>query len=125
MTEGGGQEQRGFTVHIGDISGSQLSIGDGATLNMSSSVDFEELRAYLRTIGSMVPLIDLAPEPKAEFEQALEEANTEASKATPDRSRLAAALRTIRTVLVATGENVLANMLAAWLAKLGFPGLGN
>lgn len=126
MTESGaGHEDRRFTVHIGDISGSQVSIGDGATLNMSSPVDFEELRAYLRTIGSMVPHISLAPEPKAEFERALEQATTEASKATPDRSRLAAALRTIGTVLVATGENVLANVLAAWLAKLGFPGLGS
>jgi hypothetical protein len=125
MQEDIGPDRRRFTVHIGDISGSQVSFGDGASLSMGSPVDLEELRAYLRTIGSMVPHINLAPEPKAEFQEALKQATAEASKASPDRSRLAVALRKIGTVLVATGENVLANVLATWLAKLGFPGLGN
>ena len=123
--DGISQGHRHLTVQIaGDISGSQINIGDGASQFVGTLIDPEELRAFLLTMRSVAPYMYLAPAPKAEFEQALEQATAEAAKESPDSGRLATALRTIGTVLMATGENVLANVLTAWLAKLGFPGLG-
>jgi len=112
--------ERGPQYNIGSVVGN-VAFGDHAHQSAQVQNDMNELGMLLKRIVDSLPDLDLDSRRRGDAERAASQASDENSRREPDRNRLAAALRILRTILASAGQTVLTSAIDSVLAKFGFP----